>query len=67
MLASTIATRLVGTATQGRPRKKVAAANPAKVRELEAMWTRHMEATKTLAFTDPPPPDANPKKGKRAK
>jgi arylsulfatase A-like enzyme len=47
--------------------KNLAAANPAKVRELEAMWTAHLEATKTLAFTDPPPADATSKKGKRAK
>jgi arylsulfatase len=45
----------------------LAIANPAKVRELEAMWTAHLEATKTLAFSDPPPADTTPKKAKRAK
>jgi arylsulfatase len=45
----------------------LAAARPEKVRELEALWTRHFEATKQLAFTDPPPADANPNKGKRVK
>jgi arylsulfatase len=43
----------------------LAAANPTKVRELEAVWTRQLEATKQLALTDPPPADAAPKKGKR--
>jgi arylsulfatase len=47
--------------------RNLAAARPEKARELEAQWTRHWEETKRLAFTDPPPAEANPKKGKRAK
>ena len=46
----------------------LAAKNPAKVRELEAMWTQQMDETKRLALTDPPPEaPAGAKKGKRAK
>lgn len=42
------------------------AAQPAKARELEALWMKHMEATKVLALSDPPPPSsAEPKKGRR--
>lgn len=43
----------------------LAASRPEKVRELEARWTRHAEETRRLAFTDPPPAEANPKKGKK--
>lgn len=45
----------------------LAAARPEKVRELEARWTRQMDESKRLAFTDPPPASAAPKKGKRTK
>ncbi|MBI5770060.1 MAG: arylsulfatase [Verrucomicrobia bacterium] len=45
----------------------LAAARPEKVRELEALWERQLEATKALALTDLPAgaADAAPKKGKR--
>ncbi len=45
----------------------LAAAQPEKVRELAALWDRHLEETKRLALTDPPPAAAPPtgKKGKR--
>lgn len=45
----------------------LAAKRPEKVRELEAMWTRQMEETRKLAFTDVPPGADAPvvKKGKR--
>ena len=46
--------------------RNLAAAQPAKVRELEALWKRQMETSTALALTDPPPPEA-PKKGKGAK
>ena len=42
----------------------LATARPEKVRELESLWTKQMEETTKLAFTDPPPADA-PKKGKK--
>jgi arylsulfatase len=42
----------------------LAASRPEKARELEAMWTRQMEETMKLAFTDPPPAGTAPKKGK---
>jgi arylsulfatase A-like enzyme len=45
----------------------LAAAQPGKVRELEAIWTRHFEETKRLAFTDPPPAAPAAKKGRKAK
>ena len=50
--------------------QNLAAKNPAKARELEALWTQHREETRKLALTDPPPADAagaGAKKGKRAK
>jgi arylsulfatase len=47
--------------------RNLATAQPEKARELESKWSRHWEETKRLAFTDPPPAEANPKKGKRAK
>ncbi|WP_414664505.1 arylsulfatase [Horticoccus sp. 23ND18S-11] len=43
----------------------LAKTRPEKVRELAALWTTQLETTTKLAFTDPPPPDATPKKGKR--
>lgn len=45
----------------------LAAKRPEKVRELEALWTRQMEETRKLAFTDVPPGADAPvvKKGKR--
>jgi arylsulfatase len=44
----------------------LAAARPEKVRELEGMWTRHTEASRRLALTDPAPAEPGKKKGKRA-
>ena len=46
--------------------QNLAEKNPAKVRELETMWTRQMEETVKLALTDPPPeaPAGAKKKGK---
>ena len=44
----------------------LAAARPDKVRELEGMWTRHTEASRRLALTDPAPAEAGKKKSKRA-
>ncbi len=44
----------------------LAAAQPARVRELEAGWLRQWEETKRLAFTDPPPA-APARKGKKVK
>jgi arylsulfatase len=43
------------------------AARPEKVRELEALWTCHLEETRRLALTDPPPaaPETAAKKAKR--
>ena len=46
--------------------RNLAPAQPEKVRELEALWSRQMETSAALALTDPPPPEA-PKKGKGAK
>jgi len=43
----------------------LAKAQPEKIRELAALWTTQLETTTQLAFTDPPPPEATPKKGKR--
>jgi arylsulfatase A-like enzyme len=43
----------------------LATARPEKARELESWWTRQMEETRKLAFTDPPPEGAAPKKAKR--
>ena len=51
---------LLGLAAEGSK------AAVAKVRELEAMWTRQYEAARTLALTDPAPEGAG-KKGKKAK
>ena len=47
--------------------KNLATARPEKVRELAALWERHMDETKKLALTDPPPAATEPaaKKGKR--
>ena len=45
--------------------QNLATKHPEKARELEAMWTRQMDATRALAFTDPPAPGATGKKGKK--
>jgi arylsulfatase len=45
--------------------QNLAAQNPEKMRELEAVWTRHLDATRQLALTDPPPSEAAAKKGKK--
>ena len=48
--------------------ENLAAKNPAKVRELAARWTQHLEETMTLALSAPAKdvPAAAAKKGKRA-
>jgi len=58
---------LYDLATDRGESKNLAASNPAKVRELAALWDRHLEQTKALALTDLPPNAAEPagKKGKR--
>jgi arylsulfatase len=43
----------------------LAAAHPEHVQRLETLWTRHLEETKALALSDPPPAAPAPKKRKR--
>jgi arylsulfatase len=45
----------------------LAAAQPEKVRELEALWTREFETAKRLALTDPPAEVPAAKAGRRTK
>ncbi len=57
---------LYDLATDRGESKNLAASNPAKVRELDALWTKQRDETRTLALTDPQPlPPANSKKGKK--
>ncbi len=58
---------LYDLATDRGESRNLAAKNPSKVRELEATWMNHLAETRKLALSDPPPGDAAPKKGKRAK
>lgn len=59
---------LYDLATDRGESHSLAAAQPARVRELEALWTKEFDEVKRLALTDPPPtePDA-PKKAKKKK
>ena len=56
---------LYNLATDRGEIQNLAAKNPAKAKELEAMWTAQMEDTKKLAMTDLPPGDPTPKKNRR--
>jgi arylsulfatase len=44
----------------------LATQQPEKVRELTDLWSQHNEATRQLAFTDPPPAAPAPKRAKKA-